>query len=166
MLHILSLYNFIFFLILSSAQWDTFSLNYGWNVSGPLTQSFASVLYPPAWYIGLDNDNRTLNFPQLDLDWQFVYRVMAVKPEDWMLEVRLTVPKVIWHRFALYYFFLGCGVWRVIAFHTSCKIINESIFGNSFYHADIKVTCYIVFVTSRKLALIVTVLRSGRELDS
>jgi hypothetical protein len=69
------------------------------NVSGPQTQSFASIRYPPAWYMGLDNDNRTLNFPQMGLDWQFVYSVMAVKVEDWLLEVKLwiTLSNVVWH---------------------------------------------------------------------
>jgi hypothetical protein len=65
------------------------------NVSGPQTQSMASIRYPPALYIGLDNETRTINFPQLDLDWQLIYNAITVGIEDWMLEVRLwiTLPK-------------------------------------------------------------------------
>lgn len=38
--------------------------------------------------MGVGNDNKTQNAPQLDIDSEFLYDRIGIKMEEWMLEVR------------------------------------------------------------------------------
>jgi len=64
---------------------------FGCKISGPETQKVSpfvdSVLLPPIVGIEMVDSYKTLNLPQFDLDWEFVYGYVGVKVKDMILEV-------------------------------------------------------------------------------
>lgn len=56
-------------------------------ISGQEAQNIASIRYPPFWDIEFGNSDKTLNFSQLDFDWDFFYSYIGVKMKDMILEV-------------------------------------------------------------------------------
>ena len=56
--------------------------------SGPEAQQFASIRYPPMFYIEFGNSGKTLNFSHLDFNWDLFYSYVHTKMKDMILEVR------------------------------------------------------------------------------
>jgi len=64
---------------------------FGYNISGQETQLaplLESVRWPPVLGIELPDTYKTINLPQFDLDWEFVYGYIGTKLKDMIIEVR------------------------------------------------------------------------------